>query len=154
MSLHNEVSNRTTQSALHSNHPPPSKPVNADTYSTYLGKVQPHCNYWTETIHSHIYSHHREMESSNKNAQASKRQQRGFEPSVTRLRVRHSTTELPCFSDGYYEIIVCRVSNYFLVCVWGGGVRLVLIILGPRIWCYVTVPIVCKTWLICHVSVP
>ena len=31
----------------------------------------------------------------NENAQSSKRYQRGFEPGLTRLRVRHSTTELP-----------------------------------------------------------
>ena len=31
----------------------------------------------------------------NENAQTSKRYQRGFEPGLSRLRVRHSTTELP-----------------------------------------------------------
>ena len=36
---------------------------------------------------------HREMK---ENAQTSKRYQRGFEPGLSRLRVRHSTAELPC----------------------------------------------------------
>ena len=69
----------------------PGRPIHSDTNSTYLGRIQPCSNYSANTNQSHfqcsllpgthLYSfilHHGDDE----NAQASKRQQRGFEPGL------------------------------------------------------------------------
>ena len=73
----------------------------SDTNLTSLRSIQPCCNYSSFT---HIFltarytfiqlselGHHGE----NENAQASKWHKRGFEPGLFRLRVWHSTAELP-----------------------------------------------------------
>ena len=82
---------------------PPGRPVHSDTNSTSLGSIQPYCNYKYYSLTFPLLSiarysfiqlnelgHCGEIE----NAQASKRWQKGFEPGISRLRVRHSTAEL------------------------------------------------------------
>ena len=47
------------------------------------------------TVYSQVQPSRLRRREENENAQTSKRWQRGFEPGLFRLRVRHSTTELP-----------------------------------------------------------
>ena len=79
---------------------PPDRPVHSDINTTSLGSIHPCCNYCAKTIHSisiavASYSFlqlgelgHR---GENKNDQASKQQQMGLKPGLTRMRVPHST---------------------------------------------------------------
>ena len=94
----------TAQSALHFSSP--DRPVHSDTNSASLGsslamqqlraktKSLP-CPPLSITRYSFIQLSLLRRREENENAQTSKRLQRGFEPGLSRLRVRHSTTELP-----------------------------------------------------------
>ena len=85
---------------------PFGKHVHSGTSTGSLASIQPYCSYCMKTIHSHIstisitrYSFIQLSElvrcGENENAHALKRQQSGFEPGLTRVRVRCSTAELP-----------------------------------------------------------
>ena len=84
--------------------------VNSDTNSASFGRIQPHCNYFTKTIQLHIsttaYSQSfmqlRELGScgENENAQSSKQHQWRFEPGPSRLRIPHSSADLPRSTSG------------------------------------------------------
>ena len=82
---------------------PHGGPVHSGTNSNNLGSIQPCCNYCMKTIHSNFHcclqpGSNLELGhcGKNENAQYSKQQQMGFEPRNSRLRVLHSTAELPC----------------------------------------------------------
>ena len=85
----------------------PDRPVYSDTNSTSLGSILAiqqlrndyslTCPPLTYTIVRYSFTQLSQLgrREENENAQTSKRYQRGFEPGLSRLRVRHSTTELP-----------------------------------------------------------
>ena len=93
----------TAQSTLHLCSP--GRPVNSDTNSTCLGSIiamQQLRNDYSLTCpplsiarHSFIQLSRLRRREENENTQTSKRYQSGFEPGLSRLRVRHSTAELP-----------------------------------------------------------
>ena len=86
----------------------PGRPVHPDTNSTSLGSIlamQQLSNEYSLTCpplsiarYSFIQLSQLGRREEKENAQTSKRYQRGFEPGLCRLRVRHSTTELPRFA--------------------------------------------------------
>ena len=83
----------------------PGRPVHSDTNSASLGSIlamQQLRNDYSLTFtplsitrYSFIQLSELERREEKENAHISKRYQRGFEPGLSRLRVRHSTTELP-----------------------------------------------------------
>ena len=92
----------TAQSALHFSSP--GRPVHSDTNSASLGSIlamqqlrngySPTCPPLSIARYSFIQLSRLRRREVNENAHISKRWQRGFEPRLSRLRVRHSTTEL------------------------------------------------------------
>ena len=93
----------TAQSALHFSSP--GRPVHSDTNSASPGSIlamQQLRNDYSLTFpplsiarYSFIQLSRLRRREVKENAQTSKRYQRGFEPGLSRLRVRHSTTEPP-----------------------------------------------------------
>ena len=73
----------------------PGRHVHFDTNSTSLGSIQPCCNYCANTIHSHshcclqpgtqLYSKVNLGVAERTNARASKQDERGFEPRLSRI---------------------------------------------------------------------
>ena len=84
----------------------PDRPVHSDTVLGFSGKHSSQAAITRQTKsltfpplsiarYSFIQLSQQGRREENENAQSSKRYQRGFEPGLTRLRVRRSTTELP-----------------------------------------------------------
>ena len=91
---------------------PPGRPVRSGTNSTYLGSVLATQKLRVTAIHSHF---HRCLYKGNnlfswvnwgvvertKMLKLWNGRKGGFEPGLSRLRVKHSTAELPCSTAGY-----------------------------------------------------
>ena len=103
---------------------PPGRPVNSDTSSTSLGSIRARCkkvqllheNYLFTflslsiiAMYSFIQLNEVRRHGENKNAQALKQQQSGFEHRVSRLRVRHSTA-IHKSRHLYIIIIIVHIS--------------------------------------------
>ena len=109
------VTNWTAQSALH--FPPLADLFIPTPFSASLGSIlamQQLRNDYTLTFpplsiarYSFIQLSRLRRREVKENAQTSKRYQRGFEPGLSRLRVRHSTTEPPRSTQ---QLLICSVT--------------------------------------------
>ena len=109
----------TDQSALHFSSP--GRPVRSDTNSASLGSIlamQQLRNDYSLAYpplsiarYSFIQLSRLRRREEKENAQTSKQYQRGFEPGLSRLRVRHSTTELPRFTN-YLKLCFVHASIF------------------------------------------
>ena len=104
----------------------PGRPVRSDTNSASLGSIlamQQLRNDYSLAYpplsiarYSFIQLSRLRRREEKENAQTSKQYQRGFEPGLSRLRVRHSTTELPR-STNYLKLCFVHASIFRIVIV-------------------------------------
>ena len=142
-----DVSNRFTLFAL------PGRPVHSNTNSTSLGSfsratitARRLITYLPTEIGRYLFIQLSELShGENENARALKQQQRGFEPGISRLRVRHSTTELPRstkFSRPKFNLTaISHPMNDFRWQIWRALERFrISIVHGQKIVIHVLLP--------------